>query len=146
MAIQNSRFRILYGFRLTCGEVHCHDRVLRTFVFALAAEFTLLIVDVSQVVGDGDSLEGTHLLALAATDTAHLTGLACHGSLVLVDAEHHHATTVAALVAEFDDHARTCLHAGSTSGTLLGIHLGESRLGVHADGVKLTCLHAVTTS
>ena len=138
-------FRIFH-FLLSYGEVHRHDGVLGTFVFALAAEFALLVVDVGQVVGDGDSLEGAHLLTLAATDTAYLAGLACHGTLVLVHAEHHHAATIAALVAQLDDHARTCLHASTTSGTLVGIHLGESCLGIHANGVKLARLHAVATA
>ena len=138
-------FRI-FNFLLSRGEVHGNDGVLRTFVFALAAQLTLLVVDVGKVVGDGDGLERTYLLALAATDATNLAGLACHGTLVLVYAEHYHTATIAALVAELDDHARTCLHASTTGGTLVGIYLGEACLGVHVDGVKLTCLHAIATT
>ena len=138
-------FRIFH-FLLACGEVHRRDGVLGTFVFALATQLTLLIVDVGKVVGDGDSLERTYLLALATTDATYLAGLACHGTLVLVYAEHHHATTIASLVAELDDHARTCLHTSTTSGTFVGIYLGEACLGVHVDGVKLARLHAIATT
>ena len=120
--------------------------MLRTFVFTLAAELTLLVVDVSQVVGDGDGLERTHLLTLATTDTSYFTSLAGERTLVLVDTEHHHAATVASLIAELDDHAWTCLHTGTASGTLVGIHLGESCLGVHADSIKLTCFHTIATA
>ena len=132
--------------RLSHGEVHGYDRVLRTLVFTLAAKLTLLVVDVSKVVGNGDSLEGAYLLTLATTDTAHLTSLASQGTLVLVDAEHYHAATIAALVAQLDNHTRTSLHASTTSGTLVGIHLGKSCLRVHVDGIKLTNLHTVATA
>ena len=133
-------------FLLSYGEVYGHDGVLRTFVFALAAELTLLIVDVGKVVGDGYSLEGAYLLTLATTDTTDFTSLASERALILIDAEHYHATTIASLVAEFNNHTRTCLHASTTSGTLVGIHLGKSGLGVHANGVKLARLHAIATT
>ena len=120
--------------------------MLRTFVFALTAELALLIVDVGQVVGDGDSLERTYLLALAATDTTYLTSLASDGTLVLVYTKHYHATTILALVAQLDDHARTSLHTSATSRTLLGVNLGKTGSGVHADSIELTCSHTVATT
>ena len=52
----------------------------------LLAEFALCVVDVSHVVLHCDSLERTYLCALAASDTCSLAGLACYGTLVLVDA------------------------------------------------------------
>ena len=120
--------------------------MLRTFVFALTAELALLIVDVSQVVGDGDSIERTYLLALATTDTTYLTSLASDGALVLVYTKHYHAAAILALVAQLDDHARTSLHTSATSCTLLGVNLRKTRCGVHANSIELTCSHTVATT
>ena len=120
--------------------------MLRTFIFTLTAELALLIVDVSQVVGDGDSIERTYLLALATTDTTYLTSLASDGALILVYTKHYHAAAILALVAQLDDHARTSLHTCATSRTLLGINLGKTRCGVHADSIELTCSHTVATA
>ena len=83
--------------------------MLRTDLLALATQATLLEIDIRQVVLDGDGAKRTLLLALATADAAHGTGL--HGSrtLVLVDAGDKHSPTLRALLAEFDDTARTGL-------------------------------------
>ena len=119
---------------------------MRTFIFTLTAELALLIVDVSQVVGDGDSIERTYLLALATTDTTYLTSLASDGALILVYTKHYHAAAILALVAQLDDHARTSLHTCATSRTFLSVNLGKTCCGVHANSIELTCSHTVATT
>ena len=53
---------------------------------ALATETALSVVDVGEVVGDGDGLEFTFLEAERATDTGITAGLLRRTTLVLVDA------------------------------------------------------------
>ena len=53
---------------------------------ALATETALSVVDVGEVVGDGDGLELTFLEAERATDTGITAGLLGCTALVLVDA------------------------------------------------------------
>ena len=53
---------------------------------ALATETALSVVDVGEVVGDGDGLELTFLEAERTADTGITAGLLCCSALVLIDA------------------------------------------------------------
>ena len=57
------------------------DRTRRALVHALAAELTLLRVDIGEVVRNRNRVERAHLLALAAADTSGLAGFHHHGAL-----------------------------------------------------------------
>ena len=61
------------------------DGVGRTDGDALTAEATLGVIDVGEVVGDGDGIELTLLEAEGATDTRIATSLLSDTTLILVD-------------------------------------------------------------
>lgn len=61
------------------------DGVGRTDGDALTAEATLGVIDVGEVVGDGDGIELTLLEAEGATDTRIATSLLSDTALILVD-------------------------------------------------------------
>lgn len=61
------------------------DGVGRTDGDALTAEATLGVIDVGEVVGDGDGFELTLLEAEGATDTRIATSLLSDAALILVD-------------------------------------------------------------
>ena len=61
------------------------DGVGRTDGDALTAEATLGVIDVGEVVGDGDGIELTLLEAEGATDTGIATSLLSDTALILVD-------------------------------------------------------------
>ena len=55
------------------------------YTYAFAAKLTFVVIDVCQIIGDGNRIIGTLLLALAAADAGHVAGFFCHTSLVFVD-------------------------------------------------------------
>ena len=114
---------------------------------AHAASLTLLWVDVSHVVLDDDSLELTGLLALATTDTSAGTSLAGNGTLVLVDTANPDAldgrSLGCILLADLEHELWTSLGTGATSYALVFVHLRQTRLRVHVDGIEGTSLDAV---
>ena len=120
--------------------------MLRTNGNALTAETALRVVNVGQVVLNGDRTEVTLLLTLTATDTTDGTSLHRHRALVLIDARDKHSPTLRALLAQFDDATRTSLDATAARRTLLLIDLGDTSLGIDMDGVELTSLDAITTT
>jgi len=120
--------------------------MLRTFIYALAAQTALLKVNVCQVVLKGDCLERAGLDALAATYATYLTSLLGYRTLVLVDAAYIDPAVQFVLVTEFDDLTRAGLSAGTASGALVLINHRKSRLGIHLDGIELTCLDAVAAT
>ena len=122
------------------------DGTCWTCILALTAEAALVVVDVCQVVLDGDGIELAHFLALAATDTCVGTCLACYSALVFVNAHHYHATALRTFFAQLDDVAWTCAYALAAAGTLLVIHLWQTSLRVHADSVELAGCHTVATT
>ena len=61
------------------------DGVGRTDGDALTAEATLGVIDVGEVVGDGDGIELTLLEAEGATDTRIATSLLSDATLILID-------------------------------------------------------------
>ena len=122
------------------------DRTCRARIFALATQAALVVVDVCQVVLNGDCIKLAYLLALAATDTSVGTCLACYSALVFVDAHHDDAAALRTFLAQLDDVAWTCANALTTASTLLIVHLWQTRLWVHVDGVKLAGSYAVATT
>ena len=69
---------------LTGWEVQLQNGFGGTNLHALATETTFIVVNESEVVFDGDGLEWTYLLALAAADAGNVAGFFCHTSLVFV--------------------------------------------------------------
>ena len=122
------------------------DSTCWALILALAAQAALVVVDVCQVVLDGDSVELANFLALATTDTSVGTCLACYCALVFVDAHHYHATALRTFLAQLDDVAWTCANALAAAGTLLVIHLWQTGLRVHVDSVELAGCHTVATT
>ena len=104
------------------------------------------MVDVGQIVLNGDGTKGTLLLALATTDTTDSTCLHRHRPLVLIDAGDIHSPTLRTLLAKFDDVARTGLHTGTTGHTLLLVDLCYASLRIDVDGIKLAGFHTITTA
>ena len=101
------------------------------------------MVYVSQVILKRDRLKRADLKALATSDTSIRTSLTSHAALVLVDTADVEATTLGALLAKLDDHLRTSLDASSAGGTLILVHLGKPRLGIHMDRIKVAHSDAV---
>ena len=118
----------------------------RAFGNALLAELALSVVDVSNIVLDGNSLEWTYLRTLAATDTSSFAGLASHSALVLVYTRNIYAHVSATLVAKFDDRLRTSLDAGAASCTFFFINNRKSGSRIHFDCTELACCNAVSAS
>ena len=104
------------------------------------------MVNVGDVVLDGDGSEGTFLGTLATADAGSLASLHRHRALVFVDAGDEHSPTLRTLLAQFDDVARTRLDTGSARRALLFVNLRKSRLRVHVDSVKLAGGHTVATT
>lgn len=91
-------------------------------ILALAAEAALVVVDVRQVILDGDCIKLAHLLALATTDTCVGTCLACYSTFVFVHAHHYHSAALWTFLAELDDVAWTRFHTLTATGTFLVVH------------------------
>ena len=62
------------------------DGTCRTLGNTFLAKLALCKVDVCKIVLYCDGLERTHLGTFATTDAGSLAGLACHSTLILVDA------------------------------------------------------------
>ena len=80
--------------------------MLRTYLLALTAYATLLVVDIGETPIHGDSTERTLLLTLAATYTSHRAGGLGGRTLVLVDTPYIDTTSLRTLLADLDDMAR----------------------------------------
>ena len=115
-------------------------------IFALTAQTALVVVDVCQVVLDDDGIKLAYFLALATTDTSVGTCLACHSTLVFVDAHHYHATALRTFLAQLNDVAWTCANALAAAGTFLVIHLWQTCHRVHVDSIELAGCHTVATT
>jgi hypothetical protein len=112
----------------------------------LAAQTALLVVDVSQVVLNGNRTKVTLLLALAATNTANGTSLHGNRTLILVDTRNENAATLGAFFAKLDDVTRTSFHTSTTRGTLLFVDLRDSCFGVQVNSAELAGCNAITTT
>ena len=102
------------------------------------------MVYVSEIVLYRDCLKLAYLKALATSDTRVGASLASHASLVLIDTADVDTASLGTFLAELDDHLRTSLDTRSTGGTLIFVHLGEARLGIHVDRIKVA--HSDTVS
>ena len=120
--------------------------MLRALVNALAAQTALLKVNVCKIVLKGDSLERAGFDALAATYAGYIASLLGNGTLILIYAADVYPAVQLVLVAQFDDMARAGLCAGAAGGALFLINHRQTRLGIHLDGIELTCLDTVTAT
>ena len=120
--------------------------MLRALVHALAAQTALFEINVSQVVLQCDSLKRACLYALAATYAGYIASLLGNGTLILVYAAYIYPAVQLVLVAEFDDMARAGLCASTAGSALVLINHRQSRLGIHVDGIELTCLDTVAAT
>src|SRR5690554_1327677 len=111
-----------------------------------ATQFALIVVDVGQIVLDGNGIKLTFLLTLAAANAGHLAGLPGHGSFVLVHAAYKNASTLGADVAELYNVFGTGLHAGAAGHTVFFYNDGQTGFFVHVHGVELTGGHTVATT
>ena len=102
------------------------------------------MVYVSEIVLYRDCLKLAYLKALATSDTRVGASLASHASLVLIDTADVDTASLGSLLAKLDDHLRTSLDTRSTGGTLIFVHLGETRLGIHVDRIKVAHSDAVS--
>ena len=120
--------------------------MLRTYHDTLTTQPALCMVYISQVVLDGDGSERAFLFAFATTNTTDLTSLHGNRTFILVDTGDKDPATLRPLLTQFDDLTRTSLHTSATGGTLVFINLGNARLRIDADGIKLAgCLAVATT-
>ena len=101
------------------------------------------MVYVSEIVLYRDCLKLAYLKALATSDTSVGASLTCHATLVLIDTTDVDTASLGTFLAELDDHLRTSFDTRSTGGTLIFVHLGEARLGIHVDCIKVAHSDAV---
>jgi len=106
----------------------------RTNAYTLATQTALLMIDVSQIVLNGDCSESTFLLALTATNTTNGASLHGYRSFILVYARHEYPAILRPLLTEFDDVTRTSLYTSTARCTLVVINL--RKIGV-SDIAKL---------
>src|SRR5690554_628912 len=111
-----------------------------------ATQFALIVVDVGQIVLDGNGIKLTFLLTLAAANTSHLTRFFSHGSFVLIHTAHKNASTLGADVAEFYNVFGTSLYAGAASHAVFFNDYRQTGFLVHVHGVELTGRHTVATT
>ena len=122
------------------------DGARRADRLAFAAEFALREIDVGHVVRDGDGVVRAGLGAEAAADAGIGAGLLRSRPLVLVDAGHVLAHAARALETKFDDVLGAGFGAGAAGGTLLLVHDGQARRGIHRQGAELARGHAVAAT
>ena len=79
------------------------DGISGAYADALTAQFAFVVVDVCQVVNNGDGIKGALLQAFSAADAGHVAGFLSYSSLVLVHARHKNTPSLGAFVAQFDD-------------------------------------------
>ena len=101
------------------------DCTCRTLKIALPTGFALGVVDIGNIILNGDSIELAHLGTLATADAGSSASLACHAALVLIDAADIYPSVIlkgSTHVAKLYDAFRTGFGTCSTSGTLGLIH------------------------
>ncbi len=82
----NSNCLFLGRFVFLWREIQLQDGVGGANRYALAAKPAFIVNDISQIIGDGDGLERTSLLAFATSDTCYITRLACYAPFLLIHA------------------------------------------------------------
>ena len=117
--------------------------------YALAAGLALVVIDIAEVVLDGDCAELADRSTFAAAYAGVGAGLPCNSALVLVHAANPYAPLVlwhCTLVANLDDVLRAGLCAGAAGRTFGLVDLREACLRVHMDGAELAGSHTVATA
>ena len=122
------------------------DSAGRTSSFALAAERTLVGIDIREVVGNGDSVVAANGLTLTATDTSVFASFACNSALGFARAEHYHAHAIVAFLANLNNVTWTSLSARTTGRTLVVIYLRQTGLRIDLDSTELTSSYAVAAT
>ena len=133
------------GF-FSCREVEFPDSLCGAYRYAFAAESAFVVVDVCQVVIDGNGLEWADLLAFAASYTSHVARFFGHTAFVFVDAAHKYSARFGTLLAQFDDVLGASFYASAASGASIFHHFGQQRIGVHVYGVESARIYAVAQS
>ena len=139
-------FSISCLFLLLYREINFHESTCWALVYTLGTHATLVEVDISHIVLNGDGIKLADFLALTASDTSNATSLLGYCALVVIDTLNIHTTTLRTLLAKLNDVAWTSLGTGTTASTLLLIHLGKTCLGIDRDGTELTGSHTVATA
>ena len=123
------------------------DGSLGTNLLALTTHFTLLCVDVGQVVLKRDGFELLASLdAFATTDTRGLAGFVSDSTFVFVVAKNDDATPLRTFESNLDNSPRASLRTGSTSCTLLLVNLRQTCLRIHVESIELAFVHTVATA
>ena len=117
--------------------------VRRADADALATEAALGVVDIGEVVGDGDGLELTLLEAEATADAGIAAGLLRRAALILIDAADVDAAVLGPLLTQLDDGLRTSLDTGATGHALVLEDHRQARLLVHVHRIAEAGLDAV---
>ena len=118
-------------------EINFHESTCWALINTLGTHATLVEVDISHIVLNGDGIKLADFLALTAADTSNATSLLGYSSLVVVDALYIHATSLRTLLAKFYDVAWTSLGTCTTACTLLFIYLRKTCLRIDREGTKL---------
>ena len=119
------------------------DSACGAFVNALAAQFTLIEIDISEVIFEGNGIERTSLGALTAADTSGGTVLASDSTFITAHTGYEDATVFRAFVTEFEKVFRAFFDAGATSGTFFFVDNGETGLWIHGESAEGTDTHAI---
>src|SRR5690554_4179529 len=111
-----------------------------------ATQFALIVVDVGQIVLDGNGIKLTFLLALAAANAGHLAGLPGYRSFVLIHTAHKNASTLRTNIPELYNVFGTSLYAGAAGHTVFFNNYRQTGFLVHVHGVELAGRHTVATT
>ena len=116
----------------------------RTYHHALTAEPAFGVVDVGEVVGNGNGLELTLLEAERTADTGISTGLLRHTSLVLIDTTDKYPPSLRASTSQFYDELGASLDASTAGDTLVFNDYGKPRFAIHIHSVKFARMYTVS--
>ncbi len=132
--------------RFAGREVHGMYGSGGAYGFAFTAQTAFLIVDVGNVVDNGDSVKWALFGTFATTDAGCRAGFAGDGTLVFVDATYIHTTRFRPFIAQFDDTFGAGFYAGSASRTQIFINLGKTCLGIDVYGTECAGVFAIAIS
>ena len=122
------------------------DRTSGAYLYALATETALGVVNVGEVIADRDGVKLALLETLTTADAGVGADLLIDRSLILIDAGDEDAPIFLSFLPQLDDVAGAGLDALTAGGTLILIDLGETGGGIHMDGIEVADAHAVATS
>ena len=107
---------------------------------------SLIEVNISHIVLNGDSIKLADLLTLTASDASNTTSLLGNSALIVVYALNVNSTALRTLLAELDDMTWTSVGASTTTRTLLFINLRNASFRIDRDCTKLAGSHAIATT